>query len=85
MVSDLHLPLGDAQVEVVQDLQFAVRAAHVSAADGIVLLARRQRSLQISLHFTVPELAERRGEMSGAIRGKTSHHGNLHAKGRWHE
>lgn len=60
MALDLHLSLGDAQVEVVQDLQFAVRAAHVSAADRIILLTRRRRSLQISLHFTVPELAERR-------------------------
>lgn len=58
MVSDLHLPLGHAQVEAVQDLQFAVRLAHVPAEDRKILLSRRQGSLQISLHFTVLELAE---------------------------
>lgn len=58
MVPDLHLSLGNAQVQVAQDLQFAVRSAHVSAADGEVLLSRWQRSLQISLHVAVPELVE---------------------------
>lgn len=48
--SDLHLSLGNAQVQVVQDLQFAVRSAHISAADRKFLLARRRRSLQIRLH-----------------------------------
>lgn len=60
LVPDLHLSLGNAQVEVAQDLQFAVRSAHVSAADGKVLLSRRQRSLQISLHVAVLELGEGR-------------------------
>lgn len=60
MVSDLHLSLGNAQVEAAQDLQFAVRSAHVSAADRKILLSRRQRSLQVSLHVVVLELAGRR-------------------------
>lgn len=54
------MSLGNAQVQVAQDLQFAVRSAHVSAADGKIVLPRRQRSLQISLHVAVLELAERR-------------------------
>lgn len=78
MVSDLHLPLGHAQVEAVQDLQFAVRSAHVPAEDRKILLTSRQRSLQISLHFTVPELVERREVRSD--QGKTSQHGH---KGSW--
>lgn len=40
-----------------QHLQFAVRSAHVSAADGKVLLSRRQRRLQIGLHAAVLEVA----------------------------
>lgn len=60
MVSGLHLSLGNAQVQVAQHLQFAVRSAHVSAADGEILLSRRQRGLQISLHVALLELAEGR-------------------------
>lgn len=69
VVSDLHLSLGNAQVEVAQDLQFAVRSAHVSAADCKILLSRRQRSLQISLHVAVLELGE--GRKVRSERGQT--------------
>lgn len=59
--SDLHLSLGNAQVQVAQDPHFAVRSTHVAAADGKVLLARRRRSLQISLHAArVLELTKER-------------------------
>lgn len=76
MVPDLHLSLGNAQVQVAQDLQFAVRSAHVSAADGEVLLSRWQRSLQISLHVAVPELAEGTNVRSNQRAEK--HHSSLH-------
>lgn len=73
MVSGLHLSLGNAEVQAAQDLQFAVRSAHVSAADRKILLSRRQRSLQISLHVAVLELAEGRNFRSkqGANTRKT--------------
>lgn len=55
-----HLALWHGQVEVVEDLQFAVRPAHISALDRKVLPSSRQSGLQVSLHVPVLQLQERK-------------------------
>lgn len=54
-----HLSLWHSQVQVVEDLQFAIRSAHISTPDRKVFLSSRQRRLQISLHFFLLQLEER--------------------------
>lgn len=64
LVTDLslysHLSLWHGQVEVVEDLQLAVRPAHISALDRKVLPSSRQSGLQVSLHVPVLQLQERK-------------------------
>ena len=55
-----HLSLWHRQVEVVEDLQLAVRPAHISALDRRVLPSSRQSGLQVSLHVPVLQLQERK-------------------------
>lgn len=51
-----HVSLWYSQVEIAEDLQFAVWAAHISAPDRGIHLRRRQGGLQVRLHIPLLQL-----------------------------
>lgn len=53
-----HVSLWHRQVQVAEDLQFAVGPAHVSALDGQRLRSAGRRRLQIDLHAALRLLEE---------------------------
>lgn len=61
-----HLALWHRQVEAAENLQLAVRATHILALDGAVILSRRRR-LQVGPHVPLLELRRKRGRASKAV------------------